>query len=311
MQIIKTENISKIFKTSFKKKNIQALDSVSIQVPKGIIFGLLGPNGAGKTTLVKILLGISLATSGKAEMFGEPVGTNPVKRKIGYLPENHRFPLFLTGKEFLFHFGSFSGMEKLIIKERTEYLLSLVGLKEWSNKKLKTYSKGMLQRIGLAQALINDPELIFLDEPTDGVDPIGRKEIRDVLIKLKEEGKTIFLNSHLLSEVEMITDRIAILNKGKLIKEGAVSELKKKGEEYNFILSSEIENKISSFLIEKYSMIKKSDNKYSVLIQSDEDLSLLQEEIRKSGIIIKEMTQKNETLEDVFFDLIKNSKEEN
>lgn len=311
MYIIKTENISKIFKSSFNKKNIQALDSVSLDVPKGIIFGLLGPNGAGKTTLIKILLGISKATSGYAEMLGEPVDTIEVKKKIGYLPENHRFPLFLTGNEFLFHFGSFSGMNKLIIKERTEYLLSLVGLTEWSNKKLKTYSKGMLQRIGLAQALINDPELIFLDEPTDGVDPIGRKEIRDVLIKLKEEGKTIFLNSHLLSEVEMITDRIAILNKGKLIKEGAVSELKKKGEEYNFVLSNELEDKISSMLIEKYSIVKKSENKYSVLIQSDDDLALLQEEIRKSGIIIKEMSQKNESLEDVFFDLIKNNKEGN
>lgn len=309
MYIIKTENISKIFKSSFNKKNIQALDSVSLEVPKGIIFGLLGPNGAGKTTLIKILLGISKASSGNAEMLGQPVDTTFTKRKIGYLPENHRFPLFLTGNEFLFYFGSFSGMDKLIIKERTEYLLSLVGLTEWSNKKLKTYSKGMLQRIGLAQALINDPELIFLDEPTDGVDPIGRKEIRDVLIKLKDEGKTIFLNSHLLSEVEMITDRIAILNKGKLIKEGAVNELKKKGEEYNFVLSNELENKISSMLIEKYSIVKKSENKYSVLIQSDDDLALLQEEIRKSGIIIKEMSQKNESLEDIFFELIKNNKE--
>ena len=226
MAIITTKNITKEYSAkSFSKEKILALSKFTFNVEKGEIFGLLGPNGAGKTTLIKVLLGITFPKEGEAKIVEKDINDESIKSRIGYLPENHKFPSYLNGEQVLHYFGRLSGMNNNDVEKKTDEYLELVDMTKWKKTKIRKYSKGMMQRLGMAQALINDPDLIFLDEPTDGVDPIGRKEIRDILINLKSLGKTVFLNSHLLSEIELICDRVAILNKGVRIKEGSIEEI--------------------------------------------------------------------------------------
>lgn len=224
---ISVNELSKVYKSGMKGREVVALSDVSLTVRRGDIFGLLGPNGAGKTTLVKTLLGSLHPTKGSAAINGMSINNPASRARVGFLPENHRFPDYLTGKQMMKIFGGMAGMGGGEIKARTNELLELVGMAKWHDTKIAKYSKGMMQRLGLAQALINEPDLIFLDEPTDGVDPVGRREIRDILNRLKEQGKTIFLNSHLLAEVEAVCDTVAILDKGKLIKTGPIMELTK------------------------------------------------------------------------------------
>jgi ABC-2 type transport system ATP-binding protein len=204
---------------------IEALRGVSLSVERGEIFGLLGQNGAGKTTLIKILLGLTRSTAGAAELLGTPVGVARVRSRIGYLPEDHRLPEYHTGASLMDFYGALLEVPGRIRRQRIGRLLEMVGLKDRMHYKVRTYSKGMKQRIGIAQALLNEPEVIFFDEPTDGVDPIGRKHIRDLMLALKAEGKTIFLNSHLLGEVEMVSDRVAILSRGDLVRVGDIATL--------------------------------------------------------------------------------------
>ena len=226
--VIQTQNLSKTYRTGFwLAQKIRSLTAVDLEVYQGETFGLLGQNGAGKTTLLKTLLGIVRPTQGKATLLGKPIGDRNVKKRIGYLPENPYFYDYLTGWEILeFTGGLFEiprGLQKTLIPE----LLELVGLslKDAKKKQLRRYSKGMLQRIGLAQALINDPELVFLDEPMSGLDPLGRYQMREIILSLKRQGKTIFFNSHILSDVEKVCDRVAILDKGELICEGSMDQL--------------------------------------------------------------------------------------
>ncbi len=204
---------------------IQALKGVSITVERGEIFGLLGQNGAGKTTLIKILLGILNATDGSAQLLDEPVGKVAVRKRIGYLPEDHRFPDYHTGASLLEYYGTLLEMPRSKRRARIPEILEVVGIKGRMHSKIRTYSKGMKQRLGIAQALMHDPEVIFLDEPTDGVDPVGRREIRELMQELKKRGTTMFLNSHLLGEVELICDRVAILDRGEVIRLGGIAEL--------------------------------------------------------------------------------------
>jgi ABC-2 type transport system ATP-binding protein len=204
---------------------VRALDGLDLKVPLGSVFGLLGPNGAGKTTLVKMALGIAHPTGGTVRILGRPGGDVAVRARIGYLPENHRYPAHLTGAQVLDFFGRLSGLREPDRSVRVEGLLRRVRMEDWRSTPVRKYSKGMMQRLGLAQAILNDPDFLILDEPTDGVDPVGRREIRDLLLEQKARGATIFLNSHLLSEVERLCDRVAILKSGKLVREGGVEEL--------------------------------------------------------------------------------------
>ncbi len=224
---IHVAGLTKVYSSLLSRKPIPALTNLDLTVQAGEIFGLLGPNGAGKTTLVKILLSIVHPTSGKAELLGQSVNKPVARRRIGFLPENHRFPDFLTPDQMLSLYSRLAGVPDHLRKKRIPELLEMVNMLEWQHVKIKKFSKGMMQRIGLAQSMRNDPDLIFLDEPTDGVDPIGRREIRDILFVLKDQGKTIFLNSHLLSEVEQMCTSVAILNKGRKIREGSVEDLTK------------------------------------------------------------------------------------
>ena len=308
MAIIETNELTKFY--SSRAKKVLALSEFNLSLENGTIFGLLGPNGAGKTTLVKILLGITFPTSGQGYVMGRPLNEYNIKKKIGYLPENHRYPSYLTGGEVLKFFGRLSGLEGTTLNKKIDELLELMKLSKWKKAKVKTFSKGMMQRLGLAQALINDPELIFLDEPTDGVDPIGRKEIRDILLELKSQSKTIFLNSHLLSEVELITDRVAILNKGKLLREGTVQELTEKKEEYRLT----IENNESGFVMpENYNGVNISalnDQSFAVKASDAVQLNSFIDYLRQNRVLISGIVKEKSTLEEMFISLIEESDRE-
>jgi ABC-2 type transport system ATP-binding protein len=223
---IETENLTKVFRTRWPRRELLAVDNISLRVPRGSTYGLLGPNGAGKTTFVKMLLSAAHPTTGRAVVFGRDSREPAARAPIGYLPENHRFPTYLTGWGMLDFYGALSGMNAADRKRRIPELLQQVGLDERAHHlRLGKYSKGMLQRVGLAQALMHAPRLLVLDEPSDGVDPVGRRQIRDVLHSLEQKGVTIFLNSHLLAEVELFCREVAIIQKGKLALSGTVLEL--------------------------------------------------------------------------------------
>lgn len=226
--MVQTSELKKVYRTGFwMNQKVVTLQNCSLQVYQGETFGLLGPNGAGKTTLLKILLGIVRPTSGNGVLLGKPLGDRSVKQRIGYLPENPYFYDYLTGWEFLQYAANLFQIPPKLQRQRIVELLELVGLAQSAarKKQLRQYSKGMLQRIGMAQALINDPEVIFLDEPMSGLDPLGRYQIREIIQSLKAQGKTIFFNSHVLSDVEKICDRVAILARGELLCIGSLSEL--------------------------------------------------------------------------------------
>lgn len=211
---------------------VRALRGVSMRVNRGEVFGLLGPNGAGKSTLVKILMTIVRPTKCQGRLLGDPIGRKETLARVGYLPEHMRFPEYLTGAQTLDYMGALAKVPRTLRKSRTGELLELVGMSDWKSKKIGSYSKGMKQRMGVAQALMNDPDIVLLDEPTDGVDPVGRRDIRVVMQEMKNRGKTIFINSHLLGEVEMVCDRVAILVQGQVEREGTIDELTEGGRRY-------------------------------------------------------------------------------
>src|SRR5208283_2033974 len=222
---IETDGLTKVYRSAFRRREVRAVDGLSLRVPRGATFGLLGPNGAGKTTFVKLLLASVRPTAGSAFLFGRPCWEAEARRPVGYLPENHRFPTYQTGAGMLDCYAALSGVDAAERRRRIPELLELVGLKDWGDIRLGKYSKGMLQRVGLAQALIHRPRLLMLDEPSDGVDPVGRIHIREILRELEQQGVTVFINSHLLGEVELFCRDVAIMHKGRLVLTGAVKDL--------------------------------------------------------------------------------------
>lgn len=234
--VVQTWELSKFYRTGFfMNQTIESLKNFTLTVYEGETFGLLGQNGAGKTTLLKTLLGIVRPTGGRGMIFGKPLGDRTVRQRLGYLPENPYFYDYLTGWEFLQFTASLFQIHSDIQRQRIPQLLDWVGLSQKSarQKQLRQYSKGMLQRIGMAQALINDPDVVFLDEPMSGLDPLGRYQMREIIVSLKEQGRTIFFNSHILADVEQICDRVAILARGELICSGSIPELIGTSETYH------------------------------------------------------------------------------
>ncbi len=249
--VVETWNINKIYRTGFwLNQKVQSLTNFSLSVRQGETFGLLGPNGAGKTTLLKILLGVIRPTSGRAVLLGRPIGDRATKQKVGYLPENPYFYDFLTAWEFLEFVGGLFQIPASKQKQRIPQLLDLVGLAQKTAKKkqLRQYSKGMMQRVGMAQALINDPELVFFDEPMSGLDPLGRYQVREIILSLKEQGKTIFFNSHVLTDVEQICDRIAILARGELICVGSLEQILGSANVYQVVVKGGTESQLEEWI---------------------------------------------------------------
>lgn len=301
----------------FRQRKVEALRGVSFDVERGEIFGLLGPNGAGKTTLIKVLLGLVKRFDGQVRVLELPAGSRNGRLRIGYLPENHRIPRHLTGNTALEYYGQLSHLSLREIRSKRGELLSSVGLSKWGNTSVASYSKGMQQRLGLAQAMLHDPELLILDEPTDGVDPVGRADIRDTLFELKRRGKTIFLNSHLLQELELVCDRVAILQKGLMRHVGPIQELTQVASSgVTFRLSAtstQIQTALQSFDPHHIRWRHDSDSDFSTVTMESTDQSLvdsLVDRFRLSGVSIVSMARERLTLEEAFLQLVDRDSDE-
>ena len=295
------------------RKKFRALNDVSFDVKKGEAFGLLGPNGAGKTTFIKILLGIIRKSGGEASMLGFPAGSQDGRRLVGYLPEHLRVPAHMTGYTALECFGNLANIPTSVIKEKRGELLNLVGLGDRGQDRVKKYSKGMVQRLGLAQALLNEPKLLVLDEPTDGLDPRARAEVRQIIRGLTEKGVTIFLNSHLLGEVETTCDRVAILNKGELKYCGGIKEIGEfigtsKGEiRVMTTVKGDAEATNASFAGTSFEVkAKLPDNEFEVEVSlEDQDaLDALVDSIRSHGVSLVRLEKQAVSLEDAFLKIV-------
>jgi ABC-2 type transport system ATP-binding protein len=310
---IDVSQLHKTYRDGFLgRRPILALDGVTLEVGRGQIFGLLGPNGAGKTTLIKVLLGIVRATAGRASLLGQSAGSRAARQQVGYLPENHRIPRHHTGQSALMFFGSLSGMSRSVIRQRTPALLKAVGLAEWGKTPVKKYSKGMLQRLGLAQAMLHDPQLLMLDEPTDGVDPVGRSEMRALLGALKAQGKTIFLNSHLLQELELVCDRVAVLDRGKLLYQGPLDTLTSQAQaEARLIVGGD--RQALSRALESTIPVEihpQHDGRFELVAGGIEQppLDHLVDCLRRQGMSVISITRGRQTLEEAFLALLDRSR---
>jgi len=282
---IETEGLTKTYRSFWRRREVNALDGVSLQVPRGTTFGLLGPNGAGKTTFVKALLSCIHPTYGRARVFGRDVWETGARRPIGYLPENHRFPTYMTGEGMLDFYAALSGMDARARGRRIPELLELVGLATWGGVRLGKYSKGMLQRVGRAQALMHSPQLLVLDEPSDGVDPVGRRQIREILHALEEKGVTVFINSHLLVEVELFCREVAILHRGKVALVGKVKDLTA-GKGYR-LAATAVPESLASSLRESAVAASARDGLFEFQFADRERLNQAIDELRAGGAEIE------------------------
>src|SRR5262245_41289627 len=280
---------------------VEALRGVTLKVEPGEVFGLLGQNGAGKTTLIKILLGIVKFGEGEATLFHHPAGTAEVRKRVGYLPEDHRFPEYHSAFSLLDYYGTLYGMTKDDRRKKIPELLDQVGLASRMNDKIRTYSKGMKQRTGIAQAIFHDPELIFLDEPTDGVDPVGRREIREIIDDRRRRGATVFVNSHLLGEVEMMCDRVAIMQRGQLIREGKVQELT--SQRGVFILG--VDGEFPEEEVRKMGYtFRRTRDRYEIALADGQSIDPVLDLLRDRRLRMTHMVEKKQTLEDIFVSLV-------
>ena len=301
---IEVSALRKTYRSSIGKPLITALDGIDFTVEPGELFGLLGPNGAGKTTTVKILLDLTRATSGDARIGGRSVHDPESRRRVGYLPEGHRIPGYLTARQTLSIFGRMSGMEQKEIVQRTGLLLERVGLSQWIDVRVKKFSKGMTQRLGLAAAMVHSPEVLLLDEPTDGVDPVGRREIRDMLQEEARSGTAVLLNSHLLSEIELTCDRVAVLRQGKVAAGGSVEELTRPTSSYK-LAASPLDDALLAAFRETGAGAQRVNGHVVLSVDGVQHLNALVDRLRASGALITELAPIRSSLEDVFVDLIR------
>jgi ABC-2 type transport system ATP-binding protein len=295
--VIRTENLIKRY------GKIEALKGVSLAVEAGEIFGLLGQNGAGKTTLIKTLLGIIKPTGGQALLLEQPAGTAAVRRRIGYLPEDHRLPDYHSGASLLDFYGALLGVAARERRRRIPGVLEMVGLKSRMHSKIRTYSKGMKQRLGLAQAILHDPEVIFLDEPTDGVDPVGRREIRDLMQGLKRKGMTIFINSHLLGEVELVCDRVGILQQGHVLQIGEVSSLTIQRGVFSVGLAAGEVLPHGELVGLGYQVIRNRET-WELVVPDGRTIDPAIALLHARGLRLRHLVEKRQTLEDLFIQTV-------
>ncbi|MEK6572768.1 MAG: ABC transporter ATP-binding protein [Chloroflexota bacterium] len=294
---IETHNLRKEFGDNV------AVRGLTLEVQQGEVFGFLGPNGAGKTTSIKMLLGLVAPTSGNAKLLGTPIGDRAARARVGFLPEHFRFHDWLTAAEFLRLHGQLYGMTADRLKQRIPELLDLVGLAQFRDKQLRTFSKGMLQRIGLAQALLNDPALVFLDEPTSGLDPVGRRLVRDIIRDLRKRGTTVFLNSHLLSEVEITCDRVAFIKHGEVIR---VSELQTlvDGETSVVIRASGLAPEIVAGLSQWGRDTRADGDHLTLTVSDDAALPAITRYLVAQGAEVYAITPQRLSLEDLFIQIV-------
>jgi ABC-2 type transport system ATP-binding protein len=310
---IDVRDLRKTYGSRWRGRQIDALRGVTLQVPRGEIFGLLGPNGAGKTTLIKVLLGIITRTAGDAQMLDYPAGDLRGRRKVGYLPEHHRIPRHHTAYSALDYYGGLSGLSRSEIRLRRDPLLETVGLKGWGDVSVTQFSKGMQQRLGLAQAMLHEPDLLILDEPTDGVDPVGRSEMRALLQRLKDQGKTMFLNSHLLQEVELICDRVAILDRGQLLQVGEVDAIT--AEVTNDVLftfggdDATLRAAFGESPAQPVAVVAPGQFAMSITEPTQADVDRAIDQARAAGLSILGVERRRETLEQAFLRIIQRARQ--
>ncbi len=322
---IETRDLTKTYVEGWlRRKRQPALKGVSLRVERGEIFGLLGGNGAGKTTFIKTLLGVIRKTTGDARLLGFPAGDRRGRKLVGYLPENLRVPRHLTGYTALEYYGNLSNVPTSVIRKRRGALLEKVGLAERAKDPVRTYSKGMLQRLGLAQAMLHDPELFILDEPTDGLDPLARSHVRGYLTELKQQGKTIFLNSHILQEVELVCDRVAILDKGVLRKVANVAEITSGRGSGNFggngqaadqadelelhldLTGDErtIRETLGALPIANWQAFSANDFRVVTRLKQQIDVDQLIDRLRVAGVSIIGLSRRRVSLEDAYLEIV-------
>jgi ABC-2 type transport system ATP-binding protein len=304
---VSTRGLAKTYAGAFGRNKVEALRPLDLAVRSGEIFGLLGPNGAGKTTLVNMLLGVVHPSEGDAAIFGRSIGEAESRRAVGFLPENHRFPDFLTGRQTLRLYARIAGVSAPERDTRADALLDRVGLVGAADRKVRTFSKGMMQRLGLAQAMMNRPRLLVLDEPADGVDPVGRREIRDILLELKNEGATLFLNSHLLSEIERVCTRVAILKEGRLVREGTVEELTTEERVWR-LRSTPVPEAVAAALGEALiadgGVEPAGLGRYRLLAANRGELNAQLDRLRDAGVEIESVEPVRTSLEDYFIEVV-------
>ena len=302
MPIIEINNLTKDYEVGFwRKRKVRALDGLSLNVEAGQIFGFLGANGAGKTTTLKLLMRLIFPTTGSAQILGHDISDVGMHGRIGYLPENPYFYDYLSPREFLDYCGQLFGLDQAERKRRTESLLARVNLDSTSwNRQMRKLSKGMLQRVGLAQSLVNDPEIVFLDEPMSGLDPVGRREVRDLIASLRVEGKTVFMCSHILSDIEVLCDNIAILKKGKLAHAGSLDDLRaREGNLIEIIAAGADEAILKAHLRDAAQVIPDSSG-LRIHIQDESELDSVVAALRKANGKVVSVQPVRQSLEDLF-----------
>jgi ABC-2 type transport system ATP-binding protein len=302
--LIEVRDLRKVYRTTLGGRHINALDGIDLNVEAGEIFGLLGPNGAGKTTTVKILLDLTRPTGGEARVSGLPVSDPESRRRVGYLPEGHKIPGYLTARQAMSLFGRMSGMDSAAIRRRTMELLEKVRIAQWADVRVKKFSKGMTQRLGLAAALVHSPNVLLLDEPTDGVDPVGRREIRDLLHDEAKNGTAVLLNSHLLSEIELTCDKVAVLRNGKVAAQGTIDELTRKSARYRLV-AAPIDDALIALFRETGAGVERVNGHLELVVPHLQHLNTLIDLARSRGTVLSELAPVRSTLEDVFVDLIR------
>jgi len=306
---IELASLTKVYRSGLGKRTVTALAGVSLSVGRGEIFGLLGPNGAGKTTAVKVLLGLTFPTEGEARLLGIRAADKESRRRVGYLPEGHRFPGYLTARQTLSVFGRMSGVAPSDLARRIPALLERLRIADWADVRVKRFSKGMTQRLGLAAALVHEPEVLLLDEPTDGVDPVGRREIRDLLREEAAKGRTVLLNSHLLSEIELTCDRVMVLKKGKVAAQGRIADLTRTSPRYKLV-AAPVDPALLDGLTSTGALVDRVNGHLELTVRDVAHLNELVDRVRSGGGQIAELSPLRSSLEDVFVELVKSADEE-
>ena len=308
--VVRVEEIVKDFRPGFGLRVVRVLHGISFKVAQGDIFGFVGPNGAGKTTTLKILMGLISATAGKATILGNDVGERDFRKHVGFLPENPYFYDFLTGREILHFYAKLSGVPAAGRNERVQTLLDWVGLAQAADARLRTYSKGMLQRTGIAQALVHDPDVIFLDEPMSGLDPIGRMEIRNLILRLRQDGKTVFMNTHILSDVEMLCDRVAVIVHGRIRYEGRIEDFLEEGLRTSEIVVSGVAPEVAQRLEEDLGGELRGHGERIAIRLEEKYVSEALQLCLASGAEVISVTPERTSLEDIFLSAVEEGEQD-
>jgi ABC-2 type transport system ATP-binding protein len=298
--LIRVEALAKVFRHGLSLKRVEAVRGISFDVPRGDIFGFLGPNGAGKTTTIKMLTGLIRASSGRASVFGEPIPSAKAMKNVGFMPENPYVYPFLTPTEFVEMCGRLSGLSGRAVRDRTRRVLEQVGILYAADRPVRRLSKGMLQRTGLAAALVADPELLILDEPMSGLDPVGRKEVRDLIIEERRAGRTIFFSTHILSDVETLCDRVTILKKGEVVVSGRLGDLLRRDVRRTDVVLANANEALERTLADAGHATHRVAERLIVEIEGKSRVNEVLTTAIEAGAEVAEVTPRHETLEELF-----------